>query len=99
MSENNYIVEKISKKFNDLTSIKVSELNICIFHKELWENNKKIKIKELLIRKDKVLAALRWLKVNNDLYKDIKINEENINTKDFKGNEKHLNENDIVFIN
>ena len=28
MSENNYIVEKISKKFNDLTSIKVSELNI-----------------------------------------------------------------------
>ena len=30
MSENNYIVEKISKKFNDLTSIKISELNIAV---------------------------------------------------------------------
>jgi hypothetical protein len=38
-----------------------------------------IGVKTFSVRKDVVLAALRWLKENNILYKDIEIAEENLN--------------------
>ena len=38
------------------------------------------KAKPLIVRREKVQRALAWLKVNNPLYKDIQISEENLQT-------------------
>ena len=51
----------------------MSETGIVVVRKRLSP----IDIPDLIVRKERVLAALAWLRANNDLYTNIGRNEEN----------------------